>query len=204
MNPNIIVYGWVCPFQFQIAPLGFSQCPKIHSLSSPRKLRKRTQVNQNSSTGQSPGNVLHKYCFTHPSSIIDNCLDVQKPLFEVGLYHRMVKVGRNFWRSSGPTSFRTHYPGLCTDVFCISLVKKDSITSLGNLLQHAVTLTVKFFLTIRQSILYFHCARCFSSYHWTTQKGSDNPPFRNLYPLIRSHLNLLFPRQNGPNSVSLS
>lgn len=134
MNPNIIVYGWVCPFQFQIAPLGFSQCPKIHSLSSPRKLRKRTQVNQNSSTGQSPGNVLHKYCFTHPSSIIDNCLDVQKPLFEVGLYHSMVKVGRNFWRSSGPTSFRTHYPGLCTDVFCISLVKKDSITSLGNLL----------------------------------------------------------------------
>lgn len=76
---------------------------------------------------------------------------------QFSLNHRMAEVGRELWRSLGSISWlkqgtRAYYPGLCPGSFWI--FEGDYTTSLSNLHQNSVTLTVKkFFFMFRQNLL---------------------------------------------------
>ena len=125
--------------------------------------------------------------------------------------HRMVEVGRHFWRSSGPNPLlkQGHLLLVAQDhVWMVLwyLQGAESTASLDYLFQNSVTLTVKkYFLTFRSSIL---CLLPLILSLGTTAKSLPSSclhlPFVYLDILIWSPLSLFFAMLKSPSSLSLS
>lgn len=85
-------------------------------------------------------------------------LSLQLLWYQEAQTRRMVEVGGELWRSSGP---------IAQDYVLLNISKeKDSTASLFNLCQHSETLTVQpLLLMLRQHLLCFICAHCLWSCH---------------------------------------
>lgn len=108
----------------------------------------------------------------------------------------MVLVGRELWRSSVPTLLlkHSHLEQDAEDHVHMILKEVDSTTSVGNLCQSSVTLTVKCFLMFKQNLLFFSSCPLLLVLSLSTTKDSLAPPslphFRYLCILIWSPLSL--------------
>ena len=124
----------------------------------------------------------------------------------------MVKVGMDLWKSSDPNLlFKQGLLGqvaMTRQLLHIS-TGEDSTTSLGNLFQCSVTLTLKkFFHTLVWNFLCssFRPLLLVLLLHITKKNLASSiclpSPFRYLQTLIRSPPSLLFPRLNRLLSIS--
>jgi len=93
---------------------------------------------------------------------------------ELSQDHKVVEIGRDIWRSSGPipcssrVSCSRFLRSLTSQILSISK-DGDSTTSLGNPFQYSVTLTVtKVFSCVQVAFpCFLICAHCGLSCHWT-------------------------------------
>ena len=119
----------------------------------------------------------------------------------------MVKVGRDFWNSSSWTLLlkQSHLELVAQDDVCED---GDSTTSLGNLCQCSVTLTVKLFPDVQReppAFQFVPIASCpATGHHWKEPGSLFFVALLQIFVTIdETPLSLLSSRLNSPSSLSL-
>lgn len=122
----------------------------------------------------------------------------------------IVKIGRDFWWSSGPTLLKQGYPralgtGLCCDSIWISPRLETPLPPWATSVSAWALRGKKCSWMFRENCLCFRLCLSLWSCHWEPLKepGSDLPPCRYLYPLMRSPWTFLSPADQSQLSQPL-